>query len=690
MEREEGGVKKLGGGAALHGSSALTGAPTIKMKKRKQGQAPEKKIRHVLKELECKGAASLSTEMAKLLKELESARIEVLFSGSEKTIRSTDASEPPKILSMILFSDVPALIAKPKTHEEVKICIQTCRNLGVPLVIRGSASSAFGAVLPPDGGLVVDVGDLSGIISIDPQSLQVVVRGGTRWADLALELKKQGLAMKTSPSSFFSTVAGWFATGGFGLNSLSFGHIAQHVKRLRVVLPDGSDKYLVPGDRLFDLMIGSEGQLGAITELALSVRKAPKHARTILAQTSDDGRAIKLISSLMRVKSPVTHIMFFDERRMREIGHLTPASRLPLHEAPTVLIELEGDDAEELGIDFASDVSHSDVPEFMGNLLWGDRYFPMRGRIRGPGMLGAELVVPLESLQNFLAKIEQLGRWYGIEIASEAHMLSEKEALVLSFFLTDQRRPLMYTIHAVLSMLITRAGIDIGGRPYAIGIWNQAFSSFIMSEERAELLVKARRELDPDDLFNPGKFLSRKMKMSSLFVVLLKNSLTLNAIGSMLALASLVLRAPGRLRAGGGRKALSDLDLSALACARCGACVTVCPAYLITGRETVTGRGKLLLARKLKGKEPIDAVEAKELFLCMKCHACEEVCQTRLPLLSAYEELESIVDSRFGRPKEMIEDFVAEVEASPEYERLLYEGVISPDAGMQDGDTDAV
>jgi len=187
LEREERSVRKLGGGAALHDSNALTGAPTIK-KKRKQGRTQGKKIRHVLKELECNGAASLSIEMTKLLKELESARIEVLFSGSEKAIRSTDASEPPKILSMILFSDVPALIAKPKTHEEVKICIQTCRNLGAPLVIRGSASSAFGAVLPPDGGLVVDVGDVSGIISIDTQSLQVVVRGGTRWADLALDL----------------------------------------------------------------------------------------------------------------------------------------------------------------------------------------------------------------------------------------------------------------------------------------------------------------------------------------------------------------------------------------------------------------------------------------------------------------------------------------------------------------------
>ncbi len=235
-------------------------------------------------------------------------------------------------------------------------------------------------------------------------------------------------------------------------------------------------------------------------------------------------------------------------------------------------------------------------------------------------------------------------------------------------------------------MLSTGEAVSIGGRPYAVGVWNQAFSSFAVSKEKAEQLGKARRELDPDDLFNPGKNLSEKTKMPKLLSMILRNQLALNAIGFAMALASIALR----VIPGGGRKKLSDLDLSALACARCGSCVTVCPAYLTTGRETVTGRGKMLIARKLEKGLPVDKTDAQEIFLCMKCHACEEVCQTRLPLLSAYEQLEGLVESKFGRPKELVENFVAEVEASPEYERFLYEGIISPDAGMKDGDTDAV
>ena len=690
MQREEGGVRKLGGGSALLGSSALTGAPTIRKSKRKSGKVPAKKMRQVLTEVESKISPALSGNLAKLLKELEGAKVEVLLGPSERLIRGGDASEPPKILSTILFSDVPALVAKPKTHDEVKLCVQMCRNLGIPLVVRGAASSAFGAVLPPDGGVVIDVGDMVGVLSIDDKNMLVSVRGGTRWADLSLELRKHGLALKTSPSSFFSTVAGWFVTGGFGINSLSFGHIAEHVRQIKVVLPDGSDKILIPGDRLFDLMTGSEGQIGAITELTLAVRREPKFAKTILAQTSDNDRAVKLIRSLVQTKAPVTHVMFFDEHRIKEVVRLTAKRGLPINEAPTILIEIEADKKERLVLDLPSDVSRSDAPEFMGNMLWGDRYFPMRGRIKGPGMLGAEVVVPIAMLPGFLSKVDQLGRWFGVEIASEAHILSEKEALVLSFFLTDQRRPMMYTIHAVLSVLATGAGVAIKGRPYAVGVWNQAFSSFVAPEDRTKELEKVKRELDPDDLFSPGKHLSKKTKMPAILVMLLKNQLALNAIGSAMALASFALRSPRLLFKGSGVGKLSDLELSALACARCGSCVTVCPAYLVTGRETVTGRGKMILARKLEGRGSVSPDEARELFLCMKCHACEEVCQTRLPLLSAYEELEGIVESRFGRPKEMVENFVAEVEASPEYDRLLYEGIISPDAGMEDGDTDAV
>ena len=689
MEPEEGGVRKLEGGASPHSTSALTGVSKLPQK-RSIGKAPERKVAQILGELDGKKAGRLSDELASLRRELEEAGVEVLLTETEKDIRSTDASEPPKILKIILFSDVAGLVAKPKTHEEVVGCVQICRRLGIPLVVRGAASSAFGAVLPPDGGLVIDMGGVAGLVSLDRDADQATVRAGTRWVDLSLELRKEGLALRTSPSSIFSTVGGWFVTGGYGLNSLLYGHISKHVSKIRVVFPDGGDRYLPPGDRLFELMIGSEGQLGVITELTLSVRKAPKASRGILFQTADDQSAFKMVSSLLAAKAPVAHIMFFDQHRIREIIRLTKAPSLPIRDAPAVLVVVEGDDPEKLRVPVPADVSATELPEFMGNLLWGDRYFPMRGRILGPGMLGSEVVVPLQGVPQFLGKVKQLGHFFGVEIASEAHILSDKEALVLSFFLTDQRQPLMYTIHAVLSMLITRTGTDFKGRPYAVGIWNQPFSSYVISRERMAELKRVNRELDPEDLFNPGKFLSKRAKLSGALSIILKERMTLFALGSLMAVAGLAGRVSRGLFSKKDVRGPTDLELSTYACTRCGACVTVCPAFLVAGRESVTGRGKLLTARKLMSRATIDEDEAKEVFLCMKCHACEEVCQSRLPLLSAYEELEDIAEGRYGRPKELIEGFVAEVEASPEYERMLYEGTISPDAGMKEGDTDAV
>lgn len=651
---------------------------------------PPGNVRSLLSRIDRRRIDKLEPDISEICKELEKANIEFLLSDSEKLIRSCDSSEPPKIISYLLFSDAPAIVAKPKTHEQVKNCVQICRQHSKPLVIRGAASSAFGGALTTEGGVVIDMAELTGILSIDCDRLEATARAGTRWADLSLELKKRGLALKTTPSSAFSTLAGWFSTGGYGINSYRYADISRIITKLRVVLPDGTDRYLVPTDDLFDLLRGSEGQLGAITEITLSVRTIPKYSRSMLLQVSSDALAFRLIEQLASKEIPISHIMFFDEGRTEELTELTPIPGKPLHESPAVLLHLESEDINELRIEIPGDIGALEIPPFMANLLWNDRYFPMRGRTRGPGMLGAEVVLPITAVPSYLSRVRSIGSMFGIRIASEAHIISKNEALVMSFYLTDQRRGLMYTMHAVLSLLLTRVATDYKGRPYAIGIWNQPFVRFVIPKEKMAKLKKVNKQLDPDDLFNPGKFLSKRAKLTGAFGVFLKERLSLFALSSLLAMASLAGRISRSLFAGQEEEKLSDLELSSLACARCGSCINVCPAFLVTGRETVTGRGKLLVYRKIREGMPVSKEEARELFLCMRCHACEEVCQTRLPLISAYEELEDFVEDRYGRPKELIEAFVAEVEANPVYEKLLYEGTISPDSTVREADTDAV
>ncbi|HDP96115.1 MAG TPA: FAD-binding protein [Euryarchaeota archaeon] len=695
METEQGAVKRINGGMRPPGSTSQDGvsssiSPSQRTVRKTRPQRIGKRMRQILRELEKADPEDLDEDVLAVYRALDEAGIETLLLDSEIDVRRTDASEPPKLISDILFTEVPALIAKPKDHEQVRLCVRACRDKRVPLVVRGAASSAFGAALPPDAGLVLDLGELVGVKSIDAERSTAKVLAGTRWADLSMELKKKGLALFSSPSSFFSTVGGWISTGGHGINSFSAGGISSQVRRLRVVLPDGTERSLSSKDPDFDLFSGTEGQLGVITEVSIAIRKMPKHSRAMLLQTSDEARAFRLLDSILGSGSKISHVMFYDEHRSREINQITPIPGNPLHDAPAILILLEGDTPEDIEIPLPSDIGWTEAPVFMANLLWGNRYFPMRARKQGPGMLGSEQVIPLVNMPRLLARTRKLGRMFGLEIASEAHIMSDKEALVLSFFLTDQRKPFMYTIHSIISMLLTRLGIEYGGRPYAVGIWNQPFSSFVFPEEQMDRLREKKRELDPEDLFNPSRFLSARSKFIAPIRFLLRERITLFALGSLLAATEFFSRISRRIMTSTRKEGPTPLELSSLACARCGACVSVCPAYLVTGRELVTGRGKMLFARSVLKGEAIDKRESDEIFLCIKCHACEEVCQTRLPLLLAYEELEERLESAHGRPKELIGKFVAEVEASKEYERLLYEGIISPDAGMKGGETDAV
>lgn len=67
-------------------------------------------------------------------------------------------------------------------------------------------------------------------------------------------------------------------------------------------------------------------------------------------------------------------------------------------------------------------------------------------------------------------------------------------------------------------------------------------------------------------------------------------------------------------------------------CAKCGACTAVCPVYGVTGRESLTARGKIHLLERLPPRNYSSAY-ADILSKCLLCGACESSCPRGLPLL---------------------------------------------------------
>jgi Fe-S oxidoreductase len=125
-----------------------------------------------------------------------------------------------------------------------------------------------------------------------------------------------------------------------------------------------------------------------------------------------------------------------------------------------------------------------------------------------------------------------------------------------------------------------------------------------------------------------------------------------------------------------GLEGPTEEDLrSAAECAHCGACITVCPAYLADKTELVTARGKLLAMEKMARGETLDREDAWGLFDCIHCSACTNVCQSAIDLVPVWDRLENLVTRRYGKPRERLEAFAKRVEAEEEYHDLVNRGL---------------
>mgnify|MGYP001155750661 CR=1 FL=1 len=130
----------------------------------------------------------------------------------ERELYSTDIGEVP--FAKRLFHTTPELVIQPKSVAALKKIVQFANDEKVALFPRGSVSSGLGGVVPTVKGVVLDLSFMNKIVELNREKETLKVQTGVRWSEIENFLNPENLSLRAYPSSFFSTVGGWIATGG--------------------------------------------------------------------------------------------------------------------------------------------------------------------------------------------------------------------------------------------------------------------------------------------------------------------------------------------------------------------------------------------------------------------------------------------------------------------------------------------
>jgi alkyldihydroxyacetonephosphate synthase len=186
---------------------------------------------------------------------------------------------------------VPDVVVYPANEAEVQQIVDHAVAADAVIIPYGGGSNISGSLHAPEDEtrpvISVDLGRMNQVIEIDEESGLARIQSGAQGPDLEKQLIDQGWTLGHFPDSFtHSTLGGWVATRSSGMQSDKYGDIADIARGMRVVMP-GKVLEVRPlphtstGPSVREMVLGSEGRLGVITEVTVQVHRIPE-VRVIL------------------------------------------------------------------------------------------------------------------------------------------------------------------------------------------------------------------------------------------------------------------------------------------------------------------------------------------------------------------------------------------------------------------------
>ncbi len=424
---------------------------------------------------------------------------------------------------------IPEVVIEATNTEDIAAIVKLCYENNIPVIPRGAGTGLTGAAVALHGGVLIDMSKMNKILDYDMENFVVRVEPGVLLNTLAEDAKNQGLLYPPDPGEKFATLGGNVSTNAGGMRAVKYGCTRDYVRAMTVVLPTGEIIHLgasvsktSTGYSLINLMIGSEGTLGIITELTLKVIPAPKETISLIVPFENLKDCIGAVPKIFMAGLKPQALEFMEKEIVlsseRYLGkNVFPKEVEGVDIGAYLLITFDGDRmdlleelseqaAEVVLEEGAVDVLVADTPVKKKD-AWEARSTFLEAIEAETKLLDeCDVVVPVNQIPTYLSFVKSLEDQYDFAIKSFGH--AGDGNLHIYTCANDMEEEEFKRQVAGFMDIIYKKAAECGGLisgEHGIGSGKMEYLAAFAGETSMRLMKGIKEVFDPKMILNPGK-----------------------------------------------------------------------------------------------------------------------------------------------------------------------------------------
>ena len=219
----------------------------------------------------------------------------------------------------------PEAVVAPGSTEEVAAIVKLANEANVPITVRSAGTSLSDGAIAVCGGIILLMGRMNRILEVNTEGMYLVAEAGALVKECQAAAKKHNLVYAGDPSSAETCqIGGNLATNAGGIKAIRYGVTRDQVYGMTVVSPTGEIMHVgaclkkkTTGYALEQLIMGSEGTLGIITQVTLKLQPLPPYRFDVLAIFDNIEAAARLVPAVIKAGLNPTSIEFMDNSFVR-------------------------------------------------------------------------------------------------------------------------------------------------------------------------------------------------------------------------------------------------------------------------------------------------------------------------------------------------------------------------------------